>query len=161
MKVFISHQVTDSALAGRIDARLRLTHGVSTYLDLRDPHATTAGDDLGEYLRRTMGTCSHLLAVVSPATQTSWWVPWEIGVATEKDYPISTFTGGPTASLPEYLRKWPYLKNDAELDLYVTKARVAERTVVLSENLGRSRTASQRNATREFHLSLKSALGQG
>jgi hypothetical protein len=160
MKVFISHQLTDSGLAGRIDTRLRLTHGISTYLDQRDPNASAAGDDLGEYLRRTLGTCSHLLAVVSPATQGSWWVPWEIGVATEKDYPISTFSGGPTSSLPEYLRKWPYLKNDAELDVYVAKARVAERSVVLSEQMGRSRTASQRTATRDFHTSLKSALGQ-
>ncbi|OWK25703.1 hypothetical protein AJ87_07450 [Rhizobium yanglingense] len=61
--------------------------------------------------------CTQLLAVVSEKPQQFWWVPWEIGVATEKDFPLASFLGG-GAPPPEYLRKWPYLQNDLDINRY-------------------------------------------
>lgn len=114
MRVFISHQQADSLLAGKISAYLTVNHKIDCYLDLVDPNASKAGDQLGDYLREVMGKCTQLMAVVSENTKGSWWVPWEIGVATEKDYPIATFAGDNTV-LPEYLKKWPYLKTQSDL----------------------------------------------
>lgn len=57
MKVFISHQQSDSQLASSIAYRLRTTHDLDCYLDVVDPDASKSGDALGEYLRDEIGTC--------------------------------------------------------------------------------------------------------
>ena len=117
MKIFISHQRSDSEIATLIAARLRIRHQIDVYVDTVDTQLTKTGDDLGDYIRGVLSSCTSLLAVVSTSTQTSWWVPWEIGVATEKDQPIATFTTS-VGKLPEYLEKWPYLRSEIDLDEY-------------------------------------------
>jgi len=160
MKVFISHQKADSILAGKISAYLKVHHQIDSYLDLIDPNASQAGDQLGEYLRNEMGKCTQLMAVVSENTKGSWWVPWEIGVATEKDHPIATFAGDNTV-LPEYLKKWPYLKTESNLDAYARASKLA-----LSEYNRRksysfeSAESRQNSSTQEFYRSIRASLGQ-
>ena len=158
MKVFISHQRGDSDLAARIAQRLRSYHQIDSYLDLVDPDSRSKGDDLGEHLRNQLGLCTQLMAVVSSNTKTSWWVPWEIGVATEKDQPIATFAGDNTA-LPEYLKKWPYLRNDAELDVYARVAKSADSTFRVQKGHTTASAARQRS-TREFYREVRAQLGQ-
>ncbi|NKJ71811.1 TIR domain-containing protein [Rhizobium leguminosarum bv. viciae] len=108
IKVFISHQQYDSGLAAILASRLRQAHGIDCYLDVIDQD-TRKGEDLADHLRAEIGKCTQLLAVVSEKTKTSSWVPWEIGVATEKNFPLATYTGD-NALPPEFLRKWPYLR---------------------------------------------------
>ncbi|MCA9125067.1 MAG: toll/interleukin-1 receptor domain-containing protein [Planctomycetaceae bacterium] len=158
MRVFISHKNEDSETAGRIAYRLRTVHLVECYLDVFDPHASKTGDDLGDYLRNVLQQCTELMAVVSEATKESWWVPWEIGVAQEKQQPITTFAGGQCA-LPTYLKKWPYLKTVNELDTYIRVAKETRR-VVDRERYSRTASALQASYTRSFHFNLKRALGQ-
>lgn len=158
MKIFISHQQRDSAVAASIARRLLLTHSIESYLDLIDPLASTAGDTLGDHVRQELGKCTQLIAVVSLNTRDSWWVPWEIGIATEKDYPISTYAAE-HCDLPTYLKKWPYLQSEQDLDTYakLAKATESERAVKQSyfgEAVARART------TRDFHQSLKRSLRQ-
>ncbi len=157
LKVFISHQQQDSLLAGRIAARLRIHHQIDSYLDLIDPNVRR-GEDLAAHLRKTMGTCTQLLAVVSPATRESQWVPWEVGVATEKDFPLATFSDAFTPP-PEFLRKWPYLRTDADLDEYARASKNADteyrsKSVSFGESYARSRSTSQ------FYSTLRAALNQ-
>jgi hypothetical protein len=161
MKVFISHQKADSVLAGNISAYLRANHQIDSYLDLIDPNASQAVDQLGEYLRNEMGKCTQLMAVVSENTKGSWWVPWEIGVATEKDHPIATFAGD-NAELPTYLKKWPYLKTNNDLDAYAKASKEA-----VSQFNSRRRTyatesieSAQHSSTQEFYRSIRESLGQ-
>lgn len=68
------------------------------------------------------------MAVVSAATKESWWVPWEIGVATVRRYPLATFRAGDCV-LPEYLRKRPYLLSEADIDTFVRVSRTTESLV--------------------------------
>src|SRR6478735_12264138 len=133
MKIFISHQKLDGALAGQIASRLKVVHQIDVYLDLIDPAVSKTGDKLGEHLREQLGKCDQLLAVVSAKTKESWWVPWEIGISTEKDQPIATYAGDNTL-LPEYLRKWPYLKNDSDLDAYAAASKQASGTYNLRKS---------------------------
>lgn len=91
MKIFISHQQTDSVLASRLASRLKINHGIASYLDAIDPDVGKSGDSLADHVKDELGKCTQLLAVVSAATQKSWWVPWEIGMATEKDFPLDIF----------------------------------------------------------------------
>lgn len=157
IKVFISHQKKDSVRASRIASRLWDLHQIDTYLDVIDPTIAKSGEALADYVHWKLGECTQLLAVVSEATKSSWWVPWEIGVATEKDFPLATY-GGDTP-LPEYLRKWPVLKTDAHLDAYAEASKAAlklyNRRLLLVEA-----TVAQHSATQEFYQVLRSSLNQ-
>ena len=84
-KVFISRKNTDSLIAEKVARRVR-ANGLSVYLDTIDDALTKDGSDLADHLLRRMGQCQQLIAVVSSATKTSWWVPWEIGVGAEKGF---------------------------------------------------------------------------
>lgn len=158
MKVFISHQRVDSDIAGTIAARLQVYHDIDSYLDIIDPVASKSGDQLGEYIRKQMSLCSQLMAVVSVATKESWWVPWEIGVATEKDYPICTFARDNT-QLPEYLKKWPYLRSQQDIDEYARVSKQSEDSFRLHKSL-KTEAAARRTSTENFHSTLRSRLGQ-
>lgn len=157
VKVFISHQSRDTSLATSIARRLLMVHQIDTYLDVIDPNIKS-GDDLAEHIRNEMGKCTQLLAVVSEATRASWWVPWEIGVASEKDYPLATYSDGP-ALPPEYLRKWPYLRSEAQLDEYAKASRMTFNRYTTQKFAMDERVARQRT-TKDFFLTLRTNLGQ-
>lgn len=158
MLVFISHQQRDSTLAVAVSNHLKDNHGIATYLDVTDKYFSKRDRDLTAYIKAALDQCSHLLAVVSQHTATSWWVPWEIGVATEKTYPIATYSSDQTP-LPDYLKKWPYLRNAIDLDRY---ARIVKQT----DQSRRSKTAymtesrARSEATQDYYASIRAALGQ-
>jgi hypothetical protein len=158
MKIFISHQRADSYVASQVESRLRIFHQIESYLDVIDPDASATGDALGEHIRLEMGKCSHLLAVVSSATKGSWWVPWEIGVATEKDFPLATYTNDVT-HLPVYLTKWPYLRTNVDLDLYAQAAKNSDRKLRGNRTF-MAEDRAIRSATRDFFTELRSSLRQ-
>jgi hypothetical protein len=158
MKIFISHQQADSQQALVISRRLKSRHDIDSYLDVIDPAVGTTGDDLADHVRKELANCSQLLAVVSEATRTSWWVPWEIGIACEKDFPLATFADA-TTSLPEYLKKWPYLRTESDVDLYAEASKKAADEFVfklrhLQEGVARERS------TKEFFRVLRAGLRQ-
>ena len=158
IKVFISHQAADAALALDVATKLRIRHGIASYLDVIDPYIGKPGEDLALHIQVEMGKCTQLLAVISPSTRASQWVPWEIGVATEKEFPLATFSGGQVPP-PEFLRKWPYLTTDADIDRYAraslqAEASFAQKRTTLTEGVARVRS------TREFYFNLRSSLGQ-
>ncbi len=72
-----------------------------------------------DYLRQVIRETPSILTIVSEATNTSWWVPFEVGVARETDSEIATYLlvnpNGPALVLPSFLRKWPILASPAEL----------------------------------------------
>lgn len=158
MKVFLSHQKRDSVLSAQIAQRLKAIHGIDCYLDLIDNYIGKSIESLADHLRVEMSKCTQLLAVISPSTSASQWVPWEVGVATEKDFPLATFSGG-NALPPEFLRSWPYLRSDADLDEYARASKQADNTFVrtrqtLTEGVARIRSTS------EFYSTIRAALNQ-
>ena len=164
MRVFISHQQADALKAREVALHLNHYHGISTYLDVVDPMiGTHQGPELAEHVRREMDNCDSLLAVVSPYTANSQWVPWEIGIATEKDFPLATFASGVVA-LPEFLQKWPYIKSMLELDKYANAVKQmagrSRATVVRKNYTTESFNQSMRTTTSEFYRKLRSDLGR-
>lgn len=158
MKIFISHKRTDTILAQRIATRFRVTHSIESYLDVIDPYIDGPVERLADHIRSEMGKCTQLLAVVSSTTTSSQWVPWEIGVATEKDFPLATFSVEGVAP-PEFLRKWPYLRTDADLDAYARVSKQAD--VALASNRRVLTEATARStSTKSFYSDLRRALGQ-
>jgi hypothetical protein len=159
MRVFLSHQQADSAKALEISARLKAVHGIDSYLDVIDPYLGRSGDDLAAHIRDQMARCTQLLAIVSYATRLSQWVSWEIGVATEKEFPLATFAVQ-LADIPEFLRAWPYLRSMNDVDDYAhaskaaIRAYTAKRAGAMNENLAR------RTSTKEFFTNLRTRLRQ-
>jgi hypothetical protein len=158
IKVFLSHQSTDSVTAARIAQRLRINHSIDSYLDVIDPFIGHRGEDLAAHIRTEMSKCTQLLAVVSEATKNSQWVPWEIGVATEKSYPLATFLAG-NATAPEFLRKWPYLRSDLDVDRYAQASKSAQ-NVLIRKRATLNESGARAQATPDFFKTLRSSLGQ-
>lgn len=159
IKVFLSHQSADSVTATYVARRLKDYHQIESYLDVIDPYINRRGEDLAAHIRAQMSRCTQLLAVVSDATKASQWVPWEIGVATEKDYPLATYSAA-FALPPEFLRKWPYLRTDADIDLYARTSKAAELTFNRKRSTTFSDAAARPTATGEFFSALRAGLGQ-
>lgn len=157
VKVFISHQRADSLTASNVALRLKTHHGIDCYLDVIDPYMVR-GEELATHIRTELSKCTQLLTVMSGETQKSWWVPWEIGVASEKEYPLATYSDGITPP-PEYLKKWPYLRNQSDLDHY---ARVSKSTEgeFIRKSQTQFREAARTATTRSFYGELRRVLGQ-
>ena len=158
-KVFISHKNTDSAVAEEVAQRVRI-NGLETYLDTIDDVLVKDGPDLADLLLARMGECQQLIAVVSSQTKDSWWVPWEIGVGSEKGFRMASYSEI-YVSLPSYLEKWPALHTDRHIDLYCeyskqTELVVARRTrEALTEE---RRTRVRKSEALDFHKQLKAAI---
>lgn len=78
--LFLSHSHRDVAHLGAALGLLEM-HGASVYVDVRD--AAIGGDpnEIAERLRKAVVTCGRLVALVTEATSTSRWIPWEMGLA--------------------------------------------------------------------------------
>lgn len=158
MRIFLSHQKYDSDLSQRIAYRLRVIHGIESYLDVIDPYVSGDVTALADHIRSEMTKCTQLLAVISPYTAQSQWVPWEVGVATEKDFPLATFSGGNSLP-PEFLRKWPYLRTDADLDEYARASKSAAQSYgIRKAHQGEARARA--SSTQDFYTSLRRSLRQ-
>lgn len=154
-KVFVSHKDVDEATARRVAERVR-SNQMNVYLDSVDP-ATKDGPGLADYLLKRMDECEQLIAVVSSATAESWWVPWEIGVGSEKGFRMASYTESPVY-LPTYLREWPILRSMREVDRYcllsrTTTERIREATArTMSES---RRLDIRREKAADFHRRLR------
>lgn len=152
MPVFISHKSIDKPEALNIASYL-LARGIQSYVDILDPQLQTT-DDITSMIVTRVRQCTHLMAITSANTISSWWVPFEIGVATDQDRRISTYTLE-TTNLPDYLKKWPILKNKAHLDQFIELYK-RDKVVALNESTMTRTITSADN----FHRSLKSRIGQ-
>lgn len=154
MPVFISHRNADNELARHVFTFLT-ERGITSYIDDLDKEAQTTADITALLLSRLSQT-SHLIAVVTQNTAGSWWVPFEIGVATEAAKRIASYTRY-RSLLPEYLLKWPAMQSTPDLDAFATAYR-RDRPIIEKRASG-SVTARRADAD-TFHRSLKASIGQ-
>ena len=118
-EVFISHKGDDTNLAETVGDHLS-SRGVNAYLDRWDPAVDGDSDELEVHIRKVIEITDGILAVVTENTATSWWVPFEIGVARQTESQVATYLSvrpysGVTVVLPSYLRTWPILVGPSEL----------------------------------------------
>lgn len=162
MPVFISYRHMDRAHAIAINSRL-IQANIKTYLDVLDPESQTT-DDITGVITRNITECTHLLAVVSQKTASSWWVPFEIGEATISNRRICSFRTGP-AELPLYLDKWPKLSTDRDLDFFIdayrTEGSVKRSMTLDSVNGNQSRRTENKHNADSFHEALKNRVRRG
>lgn len=162
MPVFISHRTVDDPIAKQVYNRLTNVHGITCYLDDIDREAgvANASNRITALIVRRLNECTNLLALVTPNTKGSWWVPFEVGVARQAPRMISTFTNLVQSELPQFLTEWPVLRGDTAVDTfakyYKQQASLAKRSLV-----EKTASASEGVASVDsFHRQLKNALGQ-
>lgn len=158
MKVFISHKREDALDAERIARQLRV-YDVETYLDILDPVVFNDGKSLTEHIKKSLNSCSDILVVMSNATKSSQWVPFEIGMAAQVDLPTVTFLTE-SVQLPDYLAYWPCLRKLADLSKYVAVRRTTALEIQKNYQGRYTVAAAEKKAyeTRMFYQNLKNAL---
>lgn len=155
MRIFISHKQEDATTAVSIAGHLR-GRGIPCYVDVLDDQALNNPERLTQHLQGEIKQSTHLLAVVSLKTQSSWWVPFEIGVAQECGHAISSFLLQ-EVKLPGYLVVWPYLRTIQDLDTYVQVVQSRQESF---EKYARKSASDRRLESHDFHQILKRRLGQ-
>ena len=111
--VFVSHRTKDDDLAEEVAGCIR-SYGLTVWVDSDNLSPQDDGPGMASKIKRVIGRSYCLLAVVTSATSESWWVPFEIGVAADKNRFLSTY-GDPRVTLPSFLAAWPRVKDHDEL----------------------------------------------
>ena len=113
--VFVSHKKEDAPKAREVAACIA-TYDLTAWLDELDPHVHPDADNLTEIIRERLDRSLSIMAVISPITKESWWVPFEIGIGYEKEKQFATYCEEPRhTSLPEFLDGWPLVCNHDDL----------------------------------------------
>jgi hypothetical protein len=105
--VFVSHQYADLAVAAEVGNQLKALE-IDIWLDAEDlqtQQAAASGDQrkLAEAIDTGLSNCTRLLAVISPKTKGSWWVPYEIGSVRDRSKPLAFFVHKDVGELPGYV----------------------------------------------------------
>ena len=111
--VFVSHTTNDDSLAEEVAECIR-SFELTAWVDSDFMAPKDDGPRMASKIKRVIGRSFCLLAVVTSATSKSWWVPFEIGVASDKNRFLSTY-GDPSVTLPSFLAAWPRVRNHTEL----------------------------------------------
>lgn len=159
IKIFISHKFEDREIAVMIQKTLK-NEGVEVYLDTLDDEVSENGEKLTKHIRQKLTECTDVIVLLSSRTKESWWVPFEIGMATEKDMPIANYLVS-AEKLPEYLEFWPRLKNQHDVKKYVEVKRevrfAVRREKMLNEGYYQ-RVDNGISETQRFYEELKKKL---
>ena len=111
--VFVSHTTKDDDLAEEVAKCIR-SFGLTAWVDSDHLERKHDGPSMASQIQGVIRRSYCLLAVVTSATSESWWVPFEIGVASDRDRYLSTY-GDPRVSLPSFLSAWPRVRDHDEL----------------------------------------------
>lgn len=113
--VFVSHRSLDGLLASRI-SDLVTASGMRVYLDERDPatRGSSSRRELREAIDRALNEATHMIAIISPFSRNSDWVPYEIGVARQRGVSVAAVVQKGVRE-PEYLDSLSVLRSAEEL----------------------------------------------
>jgi hypothetical protein len=123
--VFISHQKADKVAAKKV-ADYLMNAGIDVYFDEYDKelgihHQLNNPKGVTDSIRKGINNSSHMLAIVSPYTLNSSWVPFEIGYGFDKtDLGVLCLKGIPIGKLPEYVRTAPIVRDIYDLNKLIS-----------------------------------------
>lgn len=124
--VFISHKKEDENAAKYIGDYIMEHADVDIYLDLYDAElkeAVSVDNDkkIVESIKRGVSTSTHVLCIISDKTHLSWWVPYEIGVASVSDTKkhIASLKLNNISDLPSFLKTEEVLISATDFIRYV------------------------------------------
>lgn len=158
MKIFISHQQMDTNLANNIYELLK-SKGVEAYLDVMYNLHSTDSKYLTNHLKQIVNKSTDILVVMTDHTKNSWWVPFEIGMAANKDLRIVTYLQS-ELKLPEFLDYWPRLKKYEDIQKYINahKYRIQEENLRNSISMDSYNFSNNQFTNDDFYRILKESL---
>lgn len=114
--VFISYKKEDELAAIDIGKFLMEVVGVNIYLDILDEsikEATQTENDrlIVKSIKEGLECSTHLLCLISDNTRLSWWVPYEIGIADNKNLSIASLKLKTVKDIPSFLKIHPTFYN--------------------------------------------------
>ena len=117
--LFISHRSLDNSFA-RALSELVSAAGLTNYLDANDAalQGTPTRTDVSGAIERALGAATHLVAIISPFSRNSSWVPYEIGVARARGCQIVAVVQAGVRE-PEYLEDARVLRSRAALVAWI------------------------------------------
>lgn len=153
MTVFISHKQEDEYPARYVCDELK-KQGVEAYLDLLEGELLLKGKDLTNHIKSRLDECTDILVIMSDKTKDSWWVPFEIGMAAQKDFPIVSYLVN-NVDLPDYLSYWPKLRQSSDLHKYISaKNEIINESYSINKSFGKTNYSE----TEAFYKRLKQKL---
>lgn len=135
--VFISHQKADKVAAKKV-ADYLMNAGIDVYFDEYDKelgihHQSNNPKGVTDAIKKGINNSSHMLAIVSPSTLNSSWVPFEIGYGFDKtDLGVLCLKGIPKGRLPEYIRTAPIIRDIYDLNKLISTLTKNSETVLFS-----------------------------
>ncbi len=117
-EVFLSYQHSDKHTALQLAAYLD-QRGRYVFIDVCDDTLLPGDRDLDDALTTAIANADTMVIVVSDETQSSWWVPWEIGVSTSSWKPRAMYKPMVSRPLPAYLQKLERLQDPVTANRWV------------------------------------------
>ncbi|HEX4374019.1 MAG TPA: toll/interleukin-1 receptor domain-containing protein [Puia sp.] len=136
---FISYQSSDKEQA-KIVADYLLAGGIDVYFDQYDGDLRISSQiknpkHVVESLCKGINNSSHMIVVLSPATMTSKWVPFEIGFGYDKTEVLTLCLKGILpGTLPEYIRTCKVLRDIYDLNVQISKFTNIEKKILEVRN---------------------------
>ena len=116
--MFLSYQRDDEGVAVNLADELD-TLGRYVFIDIHDDTLNPGEKDLDDALMKAIFNSDTMVIIVSDNTQSSWWVPWEIGVSTPFQKPRAMYKPSVGSTLPTYLQKLPRLQSSVSVNHWV------------------------------------------
>lgn len=153
MPVLVSHGRDDEKKALHIAEHLT-KHGLVGHAELFDPETQSAHDITTKVMER-IHLCTHVMVVMSNYSEDAWWLPFALGVGSAFDKRITSYQSAKSQT-PEFLKKWPVLKKQKNLDHFVRFYR-QDTIVALSASHGDTKRIA---TVDQFHRELKALLDE-
>jgi len=124
--VFISYQKKDRDAAIKVAEYLRKA-GIDVYIDVDDSelrihHQNDNPKEVTKAICNGVNNSSHMLALISPETMYSTWVPFEIGYGYDKtELGVLCLKGIPKGKLPEYARTATIVRDLYDLNILIER----------------------------------------
>ncbi len=134
--VFISYQRDDKAAALKVAEYLEKS-GIDVYIDMHDVDLKFSlqqsnPKEITNLILKGINNSSHMLAIISPNTIQSKWVPFEIGYGYDKtDLAVLCLRGIPKGALPEYIRTSPIIRDIYDLNNYIPRMLLTDKITMI------------------------------
>jgi hypothetical protein len=115
-KVFISYSRADASTADELTSVLS-DLGIDYFRDIKD---IIWGNSITSEVRDALDACVALLVILSPASQASQWVPYEIGHAKALRKIILPYLTHPSLVVPDFIRDHNYTTDVVSVREYFT-----------------------------------------
>lgn len=108
--VFISYSHDDADFASGLSTRLRR----ASIPHFRDTEAIAWGEYIPDRIHDALAQATHLIVLISPGSEQSQWVSYEMGFARGKDIVLVPYLLHPKMKVPGFLSNIRYLASESD-----------------------------------------------